>query len=150
MMDYLGKTDLKVTFDLQNANGDISTAASIAQKFKSDKDDIVVGIATPSAQALANVFPDIPVVFSAVTDPKSAGLTAANICGVSDANPVESQIQLLSTITGCKTVGNIYASGEANGVVLMEQAKAACMLIGYAGRFFSSPVSETGNGRQNG
>jgi len=141
MMDYLGKTDLKVTFDLQNANGDISTAASIAQKFKSDKDDIVVGIATPSAQALANVFPDIPVVFSAVTDPKSAGLTAANICGVSDANPVESQIQLLSTITGCKTVGNIYASGEANGVVLMEQAKAACEKFGL--KFVAVAISNT-------
>lgn len=111
MMDYLATTDLKVTYDQQNANGDVGTAASIAQKFKSDKDDIVVGIATPSAQALANVFSETPVVFSAVTDPASAGLTATNVCGVSDANPVESQIKLLVDVTGCKTIGNVYASG---------------------------------------
>jgi putative ABC transport system substrate-binding protein len=141
MMDYLATTGLKCTFDQQNANGDISTAASIAQKFKSDKDDIVVGIATPTAQALANVFSDIPVVFSAVTDPASAGLTANNVCGVSDSNPVESQIKLLADVTGCKTVGNIYASGEANGVVLMEDAKAACEKLGLG--FVTVAISNT-------
>ncbi|MCH3907566.1 MAG: ABC transporter substrate-binding protein [Sphaerochaeta sp.] len=141
MMDYLATTGLKVTFDQQNANGDISTAASIAQKFKSDKDDVVVGIATPSAQALANVFSDIPVVYSAITDPVSAGLTADNVCGVSDANPVESQIKLLIDVTGCKTIGNIYASGEANGVVLMEAAKAACEKLGV--NFVTVAVSNT-------
>lgn len=141
MMDYLATTDLKVTYDQQNANGDVGTAASIAQKFKSDKDDIVVGIATPSAQALANVFSETPVVFSAVTDPASAGLTAANVCGVSDANPVESQIKLLVDVTGCKTIGNVYASGEANGVVLMESAKAACEKLGL--KFVTVAVSNS-------
>jgi len=141
LMDYLATTDLSCMYDQQNANGDISTAASIAQKFKSDKDDVVVGIATPSAQALANVFSDIPVVFSAVTDPNDAGLTAPNICGVSDSNPVESQIRLLVEITGARTVGNIYASGEANGVVLMEAAKAACEKLGVG--FVSVAISNT-------
>jgi putative ABC transport system substrate-binding protein len=133
IQDYLIGTGLPVAFDTQNANGDISTAASIAQKFKSDKADIVVGIATPTAQALANVFTDIPVVFSAITDPIAAGLADSyegpqdtNVCGVSDLSPVESQIKLLLDLTGAKTIGNVYASNEANAVALMELAQKAC------------------------
>jgi putative ABC transport system substrate-binding protein len=141
MQDYLATTGLAVSYDFQNANGDISTASSIAQKFKSDKVDVAVGIATPSAQALANVFPTVPVVFSAVTDPAEAGLVAANICGVSDSNPVEAQIKLLVELTGAKTIGNIYASGEANGVVLMEMAKEACESLGV--EFVSAAISNS-------
>ncbi|HKM05812.1 MAG TPA: ABC transporter substrate-binding protein [Sphaerochaeta sp.] len=144
MMDYLATTDLQVSYDLQNANGDISTASSIAQKFKSDKVNVAVGIATPSAQALAQVFPataSTPVVFSAVTDAAEAGLVAANIAGVSDKNPVEEQIKLLVDLTGAKTIGNIYASGEANGVILMEMAKAACEKLGLG--FVSAAISNS-------
>ena len=137
MQDYLATTNLKVSYDFQNANGDVSTSASIAQKFKSEGDDIVVGIATPTAQALANVFTDIPVLFAAVTDPIEAGLVTSyegspdsNVTGVSDMNPVDSQIKLLIDVTGAKAIGNIYASGEQNGVILMEQAKAACEKYG--------------------
>lgn len=141
MMDYLETTDLEVVFNFQNANGDISTAASIAQQLKGEKCDIVVGIATPSAQALANVFSDIPVVFSAVTDPEEAGLTGENFCGVSDSNPVEAQIKLLIELTGAKTIGNIYASGEANGIVLNNMAAAACEKLGV--NFVSSSISNS-------
>ncbi len=141
IQDYLATTDLEVEYNLQNANGDISTASSIAQQLKSDNCDVVVGIATPSAQSLANVFTDIPVVFSAVTDPVSASLEGGNICGVSDSNPVAEQIKLLVELTGAKTIGNVYASGEANGVVLMEMAKAACEDLGV--EFVSSAVSNT-------
>jgi putative ABC transport system substrate-binding protein len=141
IQDYLATTDLEVEYNLQNANGDISTASSIAQQLKSDNCDVVVGIATPSAQSLANVFTDIPVVFSAVTDPVSASLEGGNICGVSDSNPVAEQIKLLVDLTGAKTIGNVYASGEANGVVLMEMAKAACEDLGV--EFVSSAVSNT-------
>ncbi|NLK05904.1 MAG: ABC transporter substrate-binding protein [Spirochaetales bacterium] len=144
MMDHLATTGLSVSYDLQNANGDISTASSIAQKFKSDKVSVAVGIATPSAQALAQVFPvssSTSVVFSAVTDPAEAGLVAANIAGVSDMNPVEEQIKLLIDITGAKRIGNIYASGEANAVVLMELAKAACAKYGV--EFVPSAISNS-------
>ncbi len=144
LMDHLATTGLSVSYDLQNANGDISTASSIAQKFKSDKVSVAVGIATPSAQALAQVFPvssSTSVVFSAVTDPAEAGLVAANIAGVSDMNPVEEQIKLLIDITGAKRIGNIYASGEANAVVLMELAKAACAKYGV--EFVSSAISNS-------
>ncbi len=148
MQEYLATTGLAVEYDFQNANGDISTASSIAQKFKSDKSDIVVGIATPSAQALAQTFKTVPVVFSAVTDPVSAGLvdslagnSAINVTGVSDNNPVQEQIKLFAELTGAKTIGNIYASGEANGVVLMEMAKEACDALGL--KFVSASIANS-------
>jgi putative ABC transport system substrate-binding protein len=148
MQDYLASKNVKVNFDFQNANGDISTANSIAQKFKADKVALTVGVATPVAQALANAFSDVPVVFSAVTDPLAAGLVpsytvphAGNVAGVSDMNPVESQISLLVKLTGAKAIGNVYASGEANGVILMEQAKAACAKLGV--EFVTSAVANT-------
>ncbi len=145
IQDYLATTGLSVSYDLQNANGDISTASSIAQKFKSDKVSVAVGIATPTAPAIAQVFPassSTPVIFSAVTDADSAGLVAKNIAGVSDKNPVEAQIKLLIDITGAKSIGNIYASGEANGVVLMEMAKAACEKLGV--NFVTAAISNSG------
>ena len=87
---------------------------------------------------MANIYTDRPVLFAAVTDPADAGLVAdnftadpeSNVCGVSDMNPVEAQISLLAEITGAKAIGNVYSSGEQNGVVLMEQAQAACDKLG--------------------
>jgi len=130
MQTYLETTDLEINYNYQTANGDVATAVSIAQQFKDSNCDISVGIGTPSAQALANVFKDKNVIYSAITDPVGAGLTADNVCGVSDANPVAAQIQLFAETTGAKTIGNIYASGEANGVTLKDQAKAACEELG--------------------
>ncbi len=137
MADYLLAQGLAVSFDYQNASGDISTASSIAQKFKNDRIDVAVGIATPSAQALANVFTDVPVVFTAVTDPVSSGLvtsldgsTTGNVTGVSDANPIKEQLALFQRLTGAKTMGMIYSSGEANAIVQMEEAKQGALELG--------------------
>lgn len=141
IQDYLATTDLEIKYNFQNANGDISTAASIASQLKSEKVDVAVGIGTPTAQALANAIDDAPVVFSAVTDPKEAGLTGENYCGVSDITPVKSQIQLLAKISGAKVIGNIYTSGEANGVILNEMVKAACEELGL--ECVSSAVSNS-------
>lgn len=148
MQDYLKSVGKNVRFDFQNANADVSASAQIAQKFKSDRVDIAVGIATPVAQALVNVFPDKPVVFAAVTDPLGAGLVttyttpyAEHVTGVSDMNPVDAQIELLVKVTGAKTIGNIYASGEANGVALMELAKAAAAKLGV--NFVAAAVANT-------
>ena len=128
-LDALGYSD--ITYDLQNANGDISTAASIANKFKSDRVDLAVGIATPTAQALVNAITDIPVVLSAVTDPVGAGLVSGldagegNVTGVSDLTPVETQFDLIVDLVDPQVVGHVYASGEANAVTLAEMAKEA-------------------------
>ena len=148
MQDYLATTDLNVRYDFQNANGDISTSATIAQLFKDEGVDVAVGIATPTAQALANVFTDVPIVFAAVTDPVDAGLVPSlegsedtNICGVSDLSPVESQIKLLMEVTGAKVIGNIYASGEANGVALRNMAEEAVEKLG--GTFVDAAITNS-------
>ncbi len=153
VQDYLKSIGKEVRYDFQNANGEVSASAQIAQKFKSDRVAVSLGIATPVAQALANVFSDEPVVFSAVTDPVDAGLVPSysvphggNVAGVSDMSPVESQIELLAKLTGAKTIGNVYASGEANGVILMEQAKAATEKLGL--QFVTAAVANTAEVKQ--
>ena len=123
--DYLEENGANAEFDTQNANGEISTAASIAQLFKDEGCDLAVGIATPTAQALANTFEDIPVVFASVTDVKAAGLEGiGNVCGVSDAVPLQEHFDLIERLTGAKRIGMVYTSGEANGISLMEGMKA--------------------------
>ena len=127
IIEYITEIGINAEFETQNANGEISTAASIAQLFKDEEKDIVVGIATPTAQALANVFDDIPVVYATVTDPEEAGLTGLpNVCGTSDMVPVAVHLDLIEEITGAETVGMVYTSAEANGITLMEAMKSAC------------------------
>ncbi|HKL60581.1 MAG TPA: ABC transporter substrate-binding protein [Sphaerochaeta sp.] len=148
IQDYLNSTDIKATFDLQNCNAEIATAIAIAQKFKSDKKDLVIGIATPPAQALAQVLTDIPVVFGAITDPLAAGLVAnydrteaTNIAGISDLNPVELQLDTFFSITKAKRLGMIYTSSEANGVAMMELARDICKERGI--EFVAAAVSNS-------
>ena len=108
IQDELKSLGHNFSYDLQNANGEISTAASIANKFKSQKVTLAVGIATPTAQALVNAIKDIPVVFSAVTDPVAAGLVNSiekgegNVTGVSDMTPVKQQIEFLTRVKDIK------------------------------------------------
>jgi len=123
-------------FDLQNANGEMSTASSIARKFEAENVTAAVGIATPTAQALANAIKDRPVIYCAVTDPVGAGLIRStqkgekNITGISDMTPVKQQIELLNRIKPIKTLGHVYCSGEANAVSLAEIARQVCADLG--------------------
>jgi len=139
-------------FDNQNANGEMSTASSIAQKFKADKVDLAVGIATPTAVALANVITEVPVIFCAVTDPVDAGLvpsfekSAGNITGISDMTPVKDQISLLADLTEIKVLGHVYSSGEANAVRLAEMAEQACNELGI--EFVPTTVSSSAEVKQ--
>ncbi len=141
-----------LTFDLQNANGEISTAASIAQKFKADQVKIAVGIATPTAQALRNTLKDSVVIYSAVTDPVDAGLVKSltagekNVAGVSDMTPVKDQIAFLKKIKDIKRLGHIYASHEANAVTLAKMAKKACDELGI--EFVESTVTNSSEVKQ--
>ena len=129
-----GFTNLQ--YDLQNANGDISTAKQIANKFNSEKVKVAVGIATPTTQALVSTLKNIPVVFSAVTDPQGAGLVKSTtegdefVTGVSDMTPVEEQIKMINNIKPIKKLGNIYASNEANSVSIAKLVKDACTKLG--------------------
>lgn len=137
IMDELktqGKTE--IVYDLQNANGQANTAKQIANKFKADGVSVAVGIATPTAQALANTMTEIPIVFSAVTDPESAGLVesidkgAANVTGVSDMTPVKDQIEMLLKLKEIKTIGNIYTASEANSLKIANMLEDICAEFG--------------------
>lgn len=122
IMDAINDAGIKATYDQQNANGDVNTAAQIASQFKDEKVDAAVGIATPVAVALANAIKDTPVVFGTVTDPVGAGLVSTvdhgegNVTGMSDAIPTEQHIKLFKEIAGIKTLGYIYTSDEANSI----------------------------------
>ena len=139
-------------FDLQNANGEMATAASIAQKFKAEGVTLAVGIATPTAQALVNVLKDRPVIFSAVTDPVGAGLVRSTakgekmVTGISDMTPVKAQIELLDRITPIKTLGHVYTSSEANAVSLAKIAREVCAEKGI--RFVETTVSNSAEVKQ--
>jgi putative ABC transport system substrate-binding protein len=133
IQDAINETGKDVVFDLQNCNAEMSTAISIAQLFKSEKKDIVLGIATPPAQALSTVYNGelIPVIYAAITDPLAAGLTYAkgedtNVCGVSDLNPISLQIETFVEVTGLTRLGMVYTSGEANGVAMKDRAQEYC------------------------
>lgn len=115
-----------VEFLLRNAQGDFNNALSIAQTFKSQNVDLVVPIATPTAQAAAEVFSETPVVVSAVTNLVEAGLVDdysnyenpennGNITGVTDMTPVEKQIELITDLRpGVEKIGIVFNPGEAN------------------------------------
>ncbi len=126
-----------ITYDLQNAEGDMATTASIAQKFAGDNLDLVLGVATPTAQALAKAITDKPVLFTAVTDPVGAGLVqdpnapSGNVTGVSDMQPVKPILELVKTFRpDAKAVGMVYNAGESNSVFLVNQAEKDAATMG--------------------
>lgn len=127
--DYLDSTGYAFEYDVQNANGEVTAASQIAQVFKDEGTDLNIGIATPTAQALANICVDTPLIYSSVTDPTAAGLVGKgmeNIAGVSDMVPVAAHLSLIMQIVPeLESLGMVYTSGEANGIVLMEAMKAA-------------------------
>jgi putative tryptophan/tyrosine transport system substrate-binding protein len=153
IQDELAAAKVNVTYDVQNANGDINAAASIANKFKSEKVAVAVGVATPTAQALVNTFKgSTPIVFSAVTDPVKAGLVASlkkgdkNVTGVSDMTPVKQQIELLLKMKKVKKLGHIYTSSEENAVVLAGIVKQVCKELGI--EFVETTVSKSAEVKQ--
>lgn len=126
-----------VTYDVQNAEGDMATASSIAQKFANDDLDLILGVATPTSQAVVKAVADTPVVFTAVTDPVGAGLVTdadapgANVTGVSDMLPMEPTLELIKKLVpDAKRLGVIYNAGESNSVFLIDKQKAAAEAMG--------------------
>ena len=119
-----------IIIDYQNAQGEQANCITIGQKFINDKSDLILAIATPAAQAIANMTKDIPILITAVTDPADSKLVAdnnapgGNITGTSDLTPVEAQIELLKEIIpNVKTVGLLYCSSEQNSVFQINIAK---------------------------
>lgn len=119
-----------ISIDYQNAQDDQSNLKAICQKFVNGKYDLIVAIATPSAQAAVGETKSIPVLFSACTDPVGAGLVenmekpGKNVTGTSDAVSAEQIMKLAKRITpDIKTIGALYKSGEPNSVSVIEDLK---------------------------
>ncbi|HCR82950.1 MAG TPA: ABC transporter substrate-binding protein [Lachnospiraceae bacterium] len=115
--------NLKV--EVKNAAADQGTAKQISDAFVSDKADLICGIATPSAQAAYNsaMNTDIPVIFTAVTDPKAAklanedGTPAGEVTGTSDELPIKEQLEMIhKVLPDAKKVGILYTTSEVNSV----------------------------------
>jgi putative ABC transport system substrate-binding protein len=114
-------------FVFESAQGSPATAAQIARKFVGDAPDVIVPISTPSAQAVVGATKEIPVVFTAVTDPLGAKLVASlerpggNVTGMSDLSPIDLHLDLVKQIApDTRRLGVIYNPGEANSVTLVE------------------------------
>ncbi|AWJ83223.1 ABC transporter permease [Azospirillum sp. TSH58] len=125
---YTPGDTLKVEY--QSAQGNPATAAQIARQFAGARPDVIVPISTPSAQAVVAATRDIPVVFTAVTDPVGAQLVrsldkpGANVTGVSDMAPVAEHVALIREIVpSVKRLGVLYNAGEPNSVSLVKALK---------------------------
>ncbi|MEG2409791.1 MAG: ABC transporter substrate-binding protein [Erysipelotrichaceae bacterium] len=125
--------DKSAAIEYKDAGNDQSTLNSIMQNFDGNKMDVIVAIATPTAQAAANYRKHMPIVFSAVSDPVGAGLVEdmnqpnLNITGTSDEIQVDQILSLaLQLNETTKTIGFIYNSSEANSISNLEKAKKFC------------------------
>ena len=122
----------RIEFESKSAQGDMAIAQSIAESFVNDKKSMILAIATPTAQASFNATKEIPILITAVTDPKSAGLIGDNVTGTSDATPLEKQFTLLKKIyPDAKKIGIIYNIGEQNSEIQVAQAKDLAGKFGF-------------------
>lgn len=140
-VDEMKNMGLDVEFLDQSAQGELANAQLIAEKFVKDDVDLIFTIATLSAQAAKQAIKgtDIPMVFTAVTDPvfsqivSDLNVTDNNITGVIDAAPIKENLEMFKELdAGIKTVGIIYNVGESNSEVQVERTKAAAAEIGLA------------------
>ena len=119
-----------IKIEQQNAQGEMPNSQTIAKQFTDANKDLIFAIATQSAQAAYNATKDIPIIFTAVTDPVKAGIakdwksSGTNVTGTSDKVPIGEQLQLLrQLVPNLKTLGVVYSSSESNSVVQVEELK---------------------------
>ena len=137
-----------ITIEYQNAQADQSNLNSIASKFVGDDVDLIIAIATPAAQAMAAATSEIPVIFSAVTDPVSAKLVdslespSGNVTGTSDAIPVDQMFELCKELTpDVKTFGFLYTASEVNSQSVIAEAKTLAADYGF--EFVESTITNS-------
>lgn len=124
--------------DFMNAEADQSQVQTMSKKLVDNGNELLIGIATPAAQGLANATTELPIIMGAVTDPVGANLVSdlknpgGNITGVSDQTPVADAVSLIKEITpDAKTIGILYSSNEDNSKIQVEEFKAAAEEAGY-------------------
>lgn len=135
--DGLKELGIEADIEYQNAQGDIPTSLSIAQKFVKDGVDLIFAIATSAAQSAKQATDEIPIVFSAVTDPVEAELVKSmdspggNITGTSDESPMDRQLKLFKEIdSSIKKVGIVFNTSEPNSQVQVKKAKELAATLG--------------------
>ncbi|MFR2775271.1 MAG: ABC transporter substrate binding protein [Anaerostipes sp.] len=143
----------KIKIEYKNAQNEQSNCQTIAQQFVTDKCDLVLAIATPAAQAMANESKDIPILVTAVTDPASSKLVKSNekpggnVSGTSDLTPVAKQMSLLKELVpSAKKVAMLYCSAEANSKFQVNLAKKEAKKLGLTS--VDATVSESSEIRQ--
>jgi len=136
-MDGLKEMGVDAKFNVHIAQGNAATNVQIAGQMLDEKPNLVLAIATPGAQVCAQKIKDIPVVFTAVSDPVGAGLVktmdapGGNLTGMTDMPPVDKQLELIKTIVPKATrIGIVYNAGEANSVSQVNAVKAAAAKMG--------------------
>lgn len=136
-IDYLKDKGINFTVDYQNASGEQSACATIADKFMNDDLDLIYAIATPAAQSVLAVDETVPIVASAVTDPAGSNLCDSNerpggiLTAASDLTPVDAQFDLMTELLpDVKDVGILYCSAEANSKIQSDMAEAAAKVRG--------------------
>jgi putative ABC transport system substrate-binding protein len=142
--DYLKEQGVEVTYTVHNAQANMGTATQIAQQMVGEEADLLVAIATPSAQTCAQALNKAPadlkrpLLFTAVTDPVAAGLVkdlqkpADGITGVSDLLPIEEHIKMvLEYDPDIKTLGLLYNAGEANSKATIASIKGLQDTLGF-------------------
>lgn len=132
---YVDGENIKI--NLQSAAADTANCPTIADTLINDESDLIFAIATPSVSCLKEKTKDIPVLFSAVTDPVESGLIkdinvpGGNISGTSDMNPVKEQIDLLKELLpDAKKVAVFYCSSETNSAAQYKLAKKQIEALG--------------------
>jgi putative ABC transport system substrate-binding protein len=142
--DYLKENGVQVEYKVHNAQANMGTATQIAQQMVGEKADLLVAIATPSAQACAQALAKAPTdmkrpfLFTAVTDPVAAGLVkdlqhpGGDITGVSDLLPLEEHMKMVMTFKpGIKRLGLLYNAGEANSKSLVAGIRELSGKMGF-------------------
>lgn len=154
MQDYLKDNGVAADFKVYNAQANPATANQIAQQMVGEKSDLLVAIATPSAQACYTALDKAPAnlkrpfVFTAITDPVKAGLVkdlnnpGGNVTGVSDLLPVKKHLDMILEFKpGTKKVGVLYNAGEANSKATVESLKKYAADMGI--KIIESTASKT-------
>ena len=142
--DYLKEKNVAVDYKIHNAQANMGTATQIAQQMVGEKADLLVAIATPSAQACAQALAKAPAemkrpfLFTAVTDPVSAGLVkdlqkpGGDITGVSDLLPLDEHMKMVMTFKpGIKKLGLLYNAGEANSKMVVAGIRELSGAMGF-------------------
>lgn len=131
VIDRLKEKGVDIKANVHIAQGNQATNVQIISQIMGERPDLVLAIATPGAQAAAQKIKDIPILFTGVTDPVSAGLVkdiqntnGKNITGMSDFSPMDKHVGLIKEVVpDVKTIGVIYNAGEPNSVVLVDKLR---------------------------